>query len=300
MRQFIAAASHELRTRLTSIRGFAELYGQGAVAPDQTAKQMRRIEDEAARMGLLVEDLLLLARLDQERPLALDQVDLRVLAGDAVVAARAVAPDRKITLDVPVDPDPLVVLGDESRLRQVAGNLMTNAITHTPPDTPVTLRLARDGTDALVEVIDTGPGLAPDQVDHVFERFYRVDKARTRRAAVTGGGTPHSGAGLGPAVVAGGAPGPHPPGGGGAPPPPGGAPGPGGGGWGRGLGGGLAGAKTGGGGGRTDPGRGPTSGVGLPLAAPAETAAGTAAVAATRGTLGFSGTSQADHSSAEE
>src|SRR4051794_41905603 len=106
MRQFIAAASHELRTRLTSIRGFAELYGQGAVAPDQTAKQMRRIEDEAARMGLLVEDLLLLARLDQERPLALDHVDLRVLAGGAGGAGPAGGPAPEKTPGGPRRPGP--------------------------------------------------------------------------------------------------------------------------------------------------------------------------------------------------
>jgi len=265
MRQFIADASHELRTPLTTIRGFAELYRQGAVAPDQTATLMRRIEDEAARMGLLVEDLLLLARLDQERPLALDQVDLRVLAGDAVVAARAVAPDRKITLDVPVEPDPLVVLGDESRLRQVAGNLMTNAITHTPADTPVTLRLARDGTDALVEVIDTGPGLSQEQVGHIFERFYRVDKARTRRAAVTGGDTRHSGAGLGLAIVAG-----------------------------------LVAAHNGRVEVLTEPGQGATFRVRLPLVDTAGSGPGTADVPASRAALGFSATSQADHSSAED
>jgi two-component system OmpR family sensor kinase len=265
MRQFIADASHELRTPLTTIRGFAELYRQGAVEPEQTAKLLRRIEDEAARMGLLVEDLLLLARLDEERPLALDPVDLRVLAGDAVVAARAVAPDRKITLEVPVEPDPLVVLGDESRLRQVAGNLMTNAITHTPADTPVTLRLARDGADALVEVIDTGPGLAADQVDHVFERFYRVDKARTRRAAVTGGDARHSGAGLGLAIVAG-----------------------------------LVAAHNGRVEVLTEPGQGATFRVRLPLVDTAGTTSGTAAVPVSRGSLGFSGTSQADHSSAED
>jgi two-component system OmpR family sensor kinase len=247
MRQFIADASHELRTPLTSIRGFAELYRQGAVEPEQTTGLIRRIEDEAARMGLLVEDLLLLARLDQERPLSLAPVDLAVLAGDAVAAARAVAPDRTITLDVSAGEGPLVVSGDESRLRQVAANLMTNAITHTPPATPVTLRLSRQGGEALLEVADTGPGLAPDQVERVFERFYRVDKSRARRAASADSDGRHSGAGLGLAIVAG-----------------------------------LVAAHQGRVEVDTEPGRGATFRVRLPLAD------------------GLSGTSQADHSSAEE
>ncbi|NJC70899.1 HAMP domain-containing histidine kinase [Planosporangium thailandense] len=205
MRQFIADASHELRTPLTTIRGFAELYRQGAVGPDQTHDVLRRIEDEASRMGLLVEDLLLLARLDQERPLVLAPVELRVLASDAVEAARAVAPDRSIGLDAPPDGRPILVLGDEPRLRQVLGNLVTNALTHTPPGSPVTVRLSVDGSAAVLEVVDSGPGIAPEQADRVFQRFYRVDKARTRQAStgdrrVQGGR--HSGAGLGLAIVA--------------------------------------------------------------------------------------------------
>ncbi|HYN92397.1 MAG TPA: ATP-binding protein [Pilimelia sp.] len=212
MRQFVADASHELRTPLTTIRGFAELYRQGAVAsPAEGARVVRRIEDEAARMGLLVEDLLLLARLDHERPLALAPVELPVLAMDAVQAARVMAPDRKIELDLPVDAGPLVVHGDDARLRQVLGNLMTNALTHTPPGSAVTVRLGtRPGEPAVsagpgdpavsglavVEVVDTGPGLSPDQRERVFERFYRADAARTRRAE---GAT---GTGLGLAIVA--------------------------------------------------------------------------------------------------
>ncbi|MEV8514054.1 HAMP domain-containing sensor histidine kinase [Dactylosporangium sp. NPDC051484] len=198
MRQFIADASHELRTPLTTIRGFAELYRQGAARqPEETAALLRRIEDEASRMGLLVEDLLLLARLDQERPLSLADMDLRVIASDAVAAARAVAPDREVALDLERD-EPIEVNGDEARLRQVVGNLMTNALTHTPAGTPVELRLRRDGSDALIEVCDHGPGLTDDQAARVFERFYRVDKARTRRQA----GGAHSGSGLGLAIVA--------------------------------------------------------------------------------------------------
>jgi two-component system OmpR family sensor kinase len=197
MRQFVADASHELRTPLTTIRGFAELYRQGAVAdPADVARLMRRIEDEGARMGLLVEDLLLLARLDRERPLTLAPVELPVLAADAVQAAQAVAPDRPVALEVAPGSGPLVVLGDDARLRQVLGNLMTNALTHTPPEASVTLRLRAEPGTAVVEVADTGPGLTPEQAERVFERFYRVDAARTRRA---GGNT---GTGLGLAIVA--------------------------------------------------------------------------------------------------
>lgn len=198
MRQFVADASHELRTPLTTIRGFAELYRQGAArAPEQTAGLLRRIEDEAARMGLLVEDLLLLARLDRERPLSLTPVELPVLASDAVHAARAMAPDRRIELEIEPDAGPLVVSADDARLRQVIGNLVTNALTHTPPDAEVRVRLhSEPGGFAVVEVADTGPGLSPEQAERVFERFYRADAARTRRA------DGNTGTGLGLAIVA--------------------------------------------------------------------------------------------------
>ena len=198
MRQFIADASHELRTPLTTIRGFAELYRQGAARqPEQTAGLLRRIEDEAARMGLLVEDLLLLARMDRERPITLAPVELPVLATDAVQAAQAVDPERRIELDIEPGAGSLVVLGDDARLRQVIGNLMTNALTHTPAEAAVTLRLRSEpGNLAVVEVADTGPGLTPEQAERVFERFYRVDAARTRQA-----GGPIS-TGLGLAIVA--------------------------------------------------------------------------------------------------
>ncbi|MEV4821126.1 ATP-binding protein [Micromonospora sp. NPDC049274] len=198
MRRFVADASHELRTPLTTIRGFAELYRQGAArAPEQTAGLLRRIEDEAARMGLLVEDLLLLARLDQERPLSLAPVELPVLASEAVQAARAVAPDRRIELEIEPGSGPLVVYADDARLRQIIGNLVTNALTHTPPDADVSLRLrAEPGNLAVVEVVDTGPGLTREQSERVFERFYRADAARTRRA------DGNTGTGLGLAIVA--------------------------------------------------------------------------------------------------
>jgi two-component system OmpR family sensor kinase len=199
MRQFVADASHELRTPLTTIRGFAELYRQGAVTdPADVTKLVRRIEDEAARMGLLVEDLLLLARLDQERPLTLAPVELPVLALDAVQAAQATAPERTITLEIRDAPERLVAYGDDARLRQVIGNLMTNALVHTPPEAEVTLRVyAEPGDRAVIEISDTGPGLSDEQKAHVFERFYRADEARTRNTTRAATGT-----GLGLAIVA--------------------------------------------------------------------------------------------------
>lgn len=195
MRRFVADASHELRTPLTSIRGFAELYRQGAVEPGKDLDRvMRRVEDEAARMGLLVEDLLMLARLDQQRPLTREPVDLLRLVADAVHDAGAVSPDRAITIDAAGSERP-VVLGDDARLRQVFGNLVSNALTHTPSGTPVTLRLRtdHDRRQAVVEVVDAGPGLSSEQVGRVFERFYRADASRTRA---------QGGSGLGLSIVA--------------------------------------------------------------------------------------------------
>jgi two-component system OmpR family sensor kinase len=191
MRRFVADASHELRTPLTSIRGFAELHRQGAVhGPEDTGRIMQRIEAEATRMGLLVEDLLQLARLDQQRPLTLGPVDLAELAGDAVHDARAVQPERPLSLLLdPSLTDVPVVQGDEARLRQVIGNLVTNALTHTPVDARVTVRLAEDAADpdiVVVAVSDEGPGLAPADANRVFERFYRADASRTRAAGGTG------------------------------------------------------------------------------------------------------------------
>ena len=200
MRRFVADASHELRTPLTSIRGFAELYRQGAVrSPEETARLMQRIESEGARMGLLVEDLLQLARLDQQRPLTITPVDLAEVAGDAVHDARAVQPERSITLhlDEALSEVP-VVLGDEARLRQVVGNLVTNALVHTPPTAPVTVGISdepaptdgtADGDDGgvvVLRVADQGPGMAPEDAARVFERFYRADPSRARTAGGTG------------------------------------------------------------------------------------------------------------------
>jgi len=196
MRRFVADASHELRTPLTTIRGFAELYRQGASRkPGELDRLMRRIEDQAARMGLLVEDLLLLARLDQQRPLDRRPVDLLALAAEAVNDARAVAPDRRIELELGAEGDgdaggPLVVLGDEDRLRQVIANLMSNALTHTPAGSPIELRAGTrraDGvSNAAIEVVDHGRGLTQQQAERVFERFYRADPARSHAAGGTG------------------------------------------------------------------------------------------------------------------
>ena len=195
MRRFVADASHELRTPLTSIRGFAELYRQGAVGDrSDLDRVMRRVEDEAARLGLLVEDLLLLARLDQQRPLALEPVDLLQLARDAAHDASAVAPDRLVSVDVTGDRAP-VVLGDDARLRQVVGNLVSNALTHTPDGTPVRVRVGADQAAGLatVEVVDEGPGLSEEQTARVFERFYRAEASRNRA---------QGGSGLGLSIVA--------------------------------------------------------------------------------------------------
>lgn len=196
MRRFIADASHELRTPLTSIRGFAELHRMGAASDAaEVRRMMQRIEDEASRMGILVEDLLLLARLDQQRPLEHVPVDLLDIARDVVHDATAIAPERSIDLQVRTDVPP-VVTGDESRLRQVVHNLMTNALTHTPAGTPVTVVVSTSNAErmAVVEVADAGPGLSETESARVFERFYRADPARSRNA----GGT-----GLGLSIVAG-------------------------------------------------------------------------------------------------
>ncbi|GLW97476.1 HAMP domain-containing sensor histidine kinase [Microtetraspora sp. NBRC 16547] len=196
MRRFVADASHELRTPLTSIRGFAEFHRR--VPGNDAGRLMRRIEDEAARMGLLVDDLLLLARLDQQRPLQEHPVDLLAIAADAVYDARILAPDRDVSLLVESD-IALIVEGDEVRLRQVVGNLMTNAMTHTPPGTPVTVRVGTAGERAVVEIADKGPGMTAEQAERVFERFYRADLSRARKddAAMRAAG----GSGLGLSIV---------------------------------------------------------------------------------------------------
>jgi two-component system OmpR family sensor kinase len=247
MRQFVADASHELRTPLTAIRGYAEYYrqrggldeitggparpalgtGTDSVAEPWTVDSgreangplgradvdriMHRVEQESLRMGVLVEDMLLLARLDQQRPLERSTVDMLTLAADAVNDARVIAPGRGINLTVGSGAA-LLVIGDEVRLRQVIGNLMSNALNHTPEGTPIEARIrlgdldewrvaaaqagraeiaaagrsARSAPAVIFEVADRGPGLTPEQASHVFERFYRGDQARTRKAGGTG------------------------------------------------------------------------------------------------------------------
>ncbi|MFC4119154.1 sensor histidine kinase [Nonomuraea zeae] len=193
MREFVGDASHELRTPLTSIRGFAEYARQNTGA--DPAELMQRVEKAAGRMSLLVDDLLLLARVDQQRPLEMRPVDMLALAADAVQDARILAPDRVVKLDV-VGGAALIVSGDEIRLRQVISNLVTNAIIHTEPGSPIIVR-AGAGKDALfIEVVDNGPGLTPEQVERVFERFYRADSARSRRRSGE-----DRGSGLGLAIV---------------------------------------------------------------------------------------------------
>jgi two-component system, OmpR family, sensor kinase len=191
LRRFLADASHELRTPLASIRGYAELFRIGAARePRDTEKAMRRIEEEAQRMGVLVEDLLMLARLDEVHDAAREQVDLAALAGDAVDDARATAPDRDIDLDVD---GAVTVSGEPDRLRQVLGNLLRNALVHTPPGTPIEVRLTGEPDGAHLVVRDHGSGLPTDQPEHLFERFWRAEGGRERG---------RGGAGLGLAIVA--------------------------------------------------------------------------------------------------
>ena len=193
LRRFLADASHELRTPLASIRGYAELFRIGAARETaDTEKAMRRIESEAARMGVLVEDLLTLARLDEVRDGVRAPVDVARLAGDAVDDARATAPDREI--DLHTSGRGAIVKGDPHQLRQVLGNLLRNALVHTPAGTPVEVRATRDDDTVEIEVRDHGPGLPTDDGDALFERFWRAEAGRERG---------RGGAGLGLAIVAG-------------------------------------------------------------------------------------------------
>lgn len=196
LRRFVADASHELRTPVTTIRGYAELFRTGGLEdPDALAAAMRRTEQEAVRMGSLVDDLLHLARVDlarvdQGRPLARDVVDLAVVVADAVRDAGAVDPDRPLRADTV---DTAIVVGDEPRLRQVVANVVANALVHTPPGTPVSVRLRRADGRAVIEVADEGPGMSAEAAERAFERFYRAEPSRPRHR----GGT-----GLGLAIVA--------------------------------------------------------------------------------------------------
>ncbi|WP_309113423.1 HAMP domain-containing sensor histidine kinase [Saccharothrix sp.] len=185
VRQFVADASHELRTPLAAIRGYAELTRRTRdEVPDQIAHAMRRVESEAVRMTSLVEDLLLLARLDAGRPLAREQVDLSRLVVDAVSDARIAGPDHDWRLTLPASP--VVVTGDPHKLQQVLVNLLSNARTHTPPGTTVTTALAATKTGATLTVTDDGPGIPRELQPEVFERFSRGDTSRSRAAGSTG------------------------------------------------------------------------------------------------------------------
>ena len=191
MRRFVADASHELRTPLTSIRGFAELHRQGAVSDAEgVGRAMNRIEGEATRMGVLVDDLLLLARLDQQRPLEHKPVDLTALMTETVQSAQVSAPERDISIKIEGEGAPPVVTGDELRLRQVLANLLTNALVHTPPGTPIEASLKVEdlggGSYAVVQVTDHGPGMEPGEAAQVFERFFRADPSRARAQGGTG------------------------------------------------------------------------------------------------------------------
>ncbi len=184
LRQFVGDASHELRTPVTTIRGYAELYRAGGLEEgDELREAMRRTEQEAIRMGRLVDDLLLLARLDQGRPLERTPVHLEVLVEDAVRDARAVDPQREITASID---HRATVLGDDGRLRQVVGNLVRNALVHTPEGTPVHVRVYRTTEIAILEVHDDGPGMSDEVAAQAFERFYRADPSRVRSRGGTG------------------------------------------------------------------------------------------------------------------
>jgi two-component system OmpR family sensor kinase len=190
LRRFVADASHELRTPLAAVRAYAELFGRGAEErPDDLARSMEGITREAERMTVLVDDLLLLARLDEGRPLGRDRVELADVVSEAVETARAVEPARPIELRAGSAP----VLGDRDRLRQVVDNLLTNVRAHTPPGTSVSVQVERREGEAVLEVSDNGPGLTADDAGRVFERFYRADQSRARASG---------GVGLGLSIVA--------------------------------------------------------------------------------------------------
>jgi two-component system OmpR family sensor kinase len=190
MRQFLADASHELRTPLTSIRGYAELFRRGAAdRPGDLELSMRRIEDEAARMGVLVDELLLLAHVDQTRPMERAEVDLSGLLRDAVDDARAREPNRSLEASIA---EGVTVMGDSDRLLEAVNNLIENAFVHTPDASQVRVEMASDGSNAVLTVADSGPGLSPEALAHVFDRFWRGDPSRTRGSG---------GAGLGLAIV---------------------------------------------------------------------------------------------------
>jgi two-component system OmpR family sensor kinase len=190
LRRFVADASHELRTPLAAVRAYAELFFRGADSrPDDLARTMSGISRESERMSLLVDDLLLLARLDEGRPLEREPVPLEGVVSEAVDTALAVDPGWPISLEA----EPTVVLGDRDRLRQLVDNLLANVRAHTPVGTPVDVRLAASGGSAVLTVADAGPGLTEDEAARAFERFYRADESRSRSSG---------GVGLGLSIVA--------------------------------------------------------------------------------------------------
>lgn len=192
LRRFVADASHELRTPLTAIRGFAELHRQGAVVgEDKTKDLITRIEKESIRMSTLVEDLLLLARLDQSREMAQDPVDLNTLLTEAVASAKAAGPNHPIELSLPSAE--VFVLGDSQRIHQVVANLLANARTHTPDSSLIKVSLEQGVAETIISVSDNGPGLSESDQERIFERFFRADPSRAR--------TSGEGSGLGLSIV---------------------------------------------------------------------------------------------------
>lgn len=198
MRQFVADASHELRTPLATVKGYAELYRVGGVTdPEDVASAMRRVEDESSRMARLVEDLLLLTRLDTTPHHPHDEVDLMVVANDVVQDARVRSPQRPLTLQrYGTANGSVIVPGDDFALRQVLTNLVANAVSHTPPDSPVDVFVGQTDAAAIIEIADHGPGISAEAAQRVFERFYRADPSRTRGPGSNGG------TGLGLSIVA--------------------------------------------------------------------------------------------------
>ena len=192
LRRFVADASHELRTPLTAIRGFAELHRQGAVTGEENTKELiSRIEKESIRMSSLVEDLLLLARLDQSRELTLDPVDINHLVNEAIASAKAAGPGHEISLKTSAGET--FVLGDSMRIHQAVANLLANARTHTPVGTKIEVEILQSESEVQISVSDNGPGLSEEDQLRIFERFFRADPSRTR---VSG-----EGSGLGLAIV---------------------------------------------------------------------------------------------------
>ncbi|CAB4958376.1 MAG: HAMP domain-containing protein [Actinobacteria bacterium] len=192
LRRFVADASHELRTPITAIRGFAELHRQGAVAGEEKTKELiGRIENESKRMGSLVEDLLLLARLDQSREMKSDPVNLSKLVADAVESARAAGPNHVVNFEN--SSEDIYTLGDNDRIHQVVANLLANARTHTPAGTVIDVTVKQDLDGVRIRIADNGPGLSAADQERIFERFYRADASRVR--------TDGEGTGLGLSIV---------------------------------------------------------------------------------------------------